>query len=522
MYRNSLLHLVTAGSIVASSALSPAPASAGYEDAETILNAGTLGGTRGLRIRQIGGAGTLFSKNSTFQYYPASSIKVLQHLYAMTLVESGTWNLASTNGWVCTSEDGNCSPEPNLSAGCSPQLEGMDDILTGMMVNSSNQRTNTVQERVAYSFFPYSPPFSSNMAGWGRAVITTFAHSALGMSDTGIYHKFNCGGFCGNDIPNTLTLVDIEKLYRAVATNTDILSTSNRIAMHDAMLNEAQSFVDDIIDEEALATGKDAYKDDFRDQLFKVWKGGEWNCSGRTYVSNAGLIQLPTYNGAQKRLYTWGVFAHDTETWAYLSPTPVNAVKELLRLPIRAALLTWGLGYLQVEAIQQGVADLGGLTVARARGEAGDLVRAAIVELSDAEALLSRDQRAFGVALEQIEAAHSKLEQVRRLDATAIPEEHLKRIVLIGHEVAIDALALASTAIHEDELGIKIGVAERAVRDGRRRSDARDDHGALEQYRNAVNAAQPLIEWQVRGHDHTDRSVGFTGKATAGRRSEVP
>ena len=126
------------------------------------------------------------------------------------------------------------------------------------MKNSSNSATNAVQERVGTASFPPIPPWSLNMAGAGRFVLNNFV-SSLGMTGTAVNHKFGCEGFCGNPTPNTFTLVDFEKLYQAIATT--LLTPANRVVLKDLMLNESGSFLDDIIDQEAADTGKNAWKE---------------------------------------------------------------------------------------------------------------------------------------------------------------------------------------------------------------------------------------------------------------------
>lgn len=72
-----------------------------------------------------------------------------------------------------------------------------------------------------------SVPFSLNMAGYGRSVINQFASSTLGLTDTAVNHKFGCAGYCGNPTPNTMTLVDAERIYTAIATNGSILDPAH-------------------------------------------------------------------------------------------------------------------------------------------------------------------------------------------------------------------------------------------------------------------------------------------------------
>ncbi len=55
--------------------------------------------------------------NATFAFYPASTIKVLQHLHAMRAVDAGTVTLGGTNLNVCTGST-NCTDNANTVALC--------------------------------------------------------------------------------------------------------------------------------------------------------------------------------------------------------------------------------------------------------------------------------------------------------------------------------------------------------------------------------------------------------------------
>ncbi|MCB0206383.1 MAG: hypothetical protein KDH89_16300, partial [Anaerolineae bacterium] len=60
----------------------------------TFLN--NTDGTFGYYLKRVGG-GVMESYNSTFAFYPASTIKFLQHLHAMRAVDAGSVTLLGTN-----------------------------------------------------------------------------------------------------------------------------------------------------------------------------------------------------------------------------------------------------------------------------------------------------------------------------------------------------------------------------------------------------------------------------------------
>src|ERR1700676_4818814 len=60
-----------------------------------LLRAGGINGVQGLYLKQVGGP-VLANLEESFVYEPASSIKVLAHLYALTQVQNGAATLADS------------------------------------------------------------------------------------------------------------------------------------------------------------------------------------------------------------------------------------------------------------------------------------------------------------------------------------------------------------------------------------------------------------------------------------------
>ena len=502
-------HLIIGTTLV----LTPLPAIADTTLAEEILMNGTLGGTRGLRLRQIGASGALHSTNADFVYYPASSIKVLQHLYGMRLVQDAAWNLSTTTGLVCDTDGArNCGPSLNGVAGCGATPETVDDMLRRMMQNSSNHHTNAVQELVGRTIFPSIPLTLVNMAHFGRLAINGFAQNHLDMHDTAINHKFGCAGFCGNPNPNTLTLRDIEKLYRAIGSDPDMLSPQFRVVLHDLMPNETTtSVLDEIIDEEAEATGRNQWKEAFRDKVYEISKGGNWTCSGKLYRSSAGLIQLPTHNGAHKRLYTWGLFAHDTEAWAYIPGTIGNSVRELLRGPVRAALLTWGASYQPAQTLDRISEALSGL---RYTGTNHSAKTDTVGTLRLARDALAGENKDFHNALRLIRAAHDGVTGLY-VDDEAHLIDKLAHLLEAGEAAALDALALAQmTNVTEPSLAASVAQIEAAITRGRQLATTNDGAAALDEFADAASRAGHLIDWSSRGPSGEEEDIGFVRRTS--------
>jgi hypothetical protein len=487
------------------------PARADYQAAEEILESGTLGGIRGLRVRRIGAGSAAFSRNGSFVHYPASSAKIIEHAFAMSRVHTGDWTLAGTITQVCPSGEDlvdNCGPGLNAASGCGSVATALDDTLSAMMKNSSNEATNAVQERIGTTFFPPVNPWIQNMAGAGRILLNTFI-SSVGMTQSAINHKFGCQGFCGNPTPNAITLVDAESLYRTIATDTTVLSPALRVPLKDLMLNESSSFLRDVIDQEAADTGKEAWKDDFEDLFFQIYKPGSWTCSGKKYIARSGLVQLPTYNGAHKRLYTWGVFAHDTESEFYLDGTDVNAAKELLRLPVRAALLTWGFDYTvatQVGGVAESVERL-----STRRSPAASILAQAAGSLQVAADILGREPRDYAAAFALLRQAVDQLETARRLAPRLVPDRPIRHLARIAQRAAVDVEALVTMTSDASIQAEAIADMERRIARGRTLAGRRSLGAAVREFEAAAVRGNPLIVWGDRGTPFGNPAVGFIG-----------
>jgi hypothetical protein len=282
-----------------------------------------------------------------------------------------------------------------------------------------------------------------------------------------------------------------------------------RVELKDLMLNESGTFLDDIIDQEAADTGKNAWVDDFKDHFFQIYKAGSWTCSGKSYLSRAGLVQLPTHNAAYKRLYTWGVFAHDTESEFYLDGTEANASRELLRLPIRAALLTWGFGYTiatQVGDVAEGIEGLG-----RPGSPAGPHLGEAAAALRVAADVLSREPRDYAAAFGLLREAVDHLEAARRLDPRRGPARLLRRLMAIAPRAAVDVEAFVTMTTHATAQEGAIADMEKRIARGRVLAGRRAYGAAIREYEAAALRGNPLIDWADRGPVFSNPDQGFFG-----------
>ncbi len=487
---------------------------ADFSVAEQILESGTLGGTRGLRVRRVGAPTAAFSRQGSYVFYPASTIKVLEHLYAMTLIDQGTWDLFGTTPSICTTST-NCSSASN-GGSCGAQEWWLFTVVQQMMRVSSNRATNAIQEEVGREFFPQQ----ADPAAWGRFLMTGFAHANVGMPDTELEHKLGCGGPCQFDPANRLTLVDIEALYEDIAINAAVLSPGMRLTLHDTMLNEANSFVNSVVNQEAASTGRTQYRDAFKAKIFMIFKDGNQDCSGKDHRSSAGLIQLPTHGGTYKRLHTWGVFTDESQVEFYLPGTMAAATRELLRYPIRAALLTWG----NFWRAQQAGTLLTRVEALPAHQEAtliGDLVREAGRALLGSQDALDQTERDYGTAVAELKAAVERLEQARNPPPTLrggtgeppVPEELVEDVVALARELVLDAAAVAYMTSDATALATVLASMETDLAEGGQSSAGGLHTAAVGHYADAATLGSPLVDWASRGPASEDTASGFVGSS---------
>lgn len=292
----------------------------------TFLN--NTDGTFGYYLKRVDGA-VMESYNPTFAFYPASTIKVLQHLHAMRAVGAGTVTLGGTNLNVCSGGT-NCTDNANTAALCGGAMvvETLQTALTNMMRPSNNQSTNAIQEL-----------FGAGTPSAGRAAMNTTAWTTVGLSNaTALQHKFACGNVANNPY-NTLTLADVTLLYEEVMTNDAVLPEPTRTTFVQIMLNETNdgslvTAINAIVDQEAALIEMPAADiQAFKNGLQFAHKAGN---IGTAYESDAGWVSLPVNGGADARQYVFGHFL-DAATVNTL-PSFDARTAELLRTAIRESL----------------------------------------------------------------------------------------------------------------------------------------------------------------------------------------
>jgi hypothetical protein len=284
------------------------------------------GGAYGLYLKQVGGP-VLASLQSERPFYPASTIKVLEHVHAMLRVDRGSENLDTTRVTKYPDASDSCSSNHN---GQPSTTETLRQALRNMMENSDNQSTNALQEY-----------FGNGNAVAGRNAMNTTAWNTLGLTKaTAINHKFGCGG-PNNNPANSLTLSDLGKLYEEVASGLFRLE-ANRNTFYDLMLTGLGE-IDTVVDEEAssLNLAQSALAD-FKNRIRTAAKAGSFSTSGAKYSSIGGWVALPVKrnNTIVRQEYVFGLFIDAADSidenfsiW--------DARAELLRDQIRFALASF-------------------------------------------------------------------------------------------------------------------------------------------------------------------------------------
>jgi hypothetical protein len=286
-------------------------------------------GMYGFYLKRVGG-GVIANIFDEKPFYPASAIKVLEHVFAIHKVQDGLWIHSPVPLWPNSTSDTHVGDPP-------PPTGPLDDVLTQMMVPSSNSAANNIQD------------YFGNANGiLGRFAMNLYSWNTIGLSsDMNLRHKMGTGGPDGNDPFNTATLKDFGILYEKVA-NGALLDEDHRETFYSLMLSRpwgtnASLFneIDDIVDEECANLGiSNQRRDLFKQNMQMAYKGGSLSVSLK-YVAHAGWLRLPLRVGVSRAFayqgFVFGTFVHG---YTYYSP-PESPLKELLRPVVRGALTSW-------------------------------------------------------------------------------------------------------------------------------------------------------------------------------------
>jgi hypothetical protein len=291
----------------------------------------------GLYLKRVGGP-VLAALEPDFKYQPASSIKVVEELYAMRRVQAGTSTL---NDQIVHYTNGASScPNPPVVSGTEP----LTTALKAMMRVSDNARTREISDTYGVANF--------------TALMTN-----IGMSNSTIGELLGCAG---NNF-NRLTLSDISKLYEGVA-NGSLLTGQSREDFYFLMAGKEQAIetggdftgiwkpaLDEIISEERPLGMTTAMTQTYKNKMRLNYKAGGYTfcqatCADvREYIAVTGLAQIPFCSGTTTTLrqFVFGTFLHGVEDASWfngkntLADQTFNATKaEVLREQVRAGLVS--------------------------------------------------------------------------------------------------------------------------------------------------------------------------------------
>jgi len=283
------------------------------------------GGAYGLYLKQVNGP-VLASLQSQRPFYPASTIKVLEHVHTMFRVDRGLENLDTTRVTKFPDASDSCSSN---HSGQTSITETLRQALKNMMEDSDNQSTNALQEY-----------FGNGNAVAGRNAINMTARDTLGLTNaTAINHKFGCGG-PSNNPANSLTLSDLGKLYEEVASGLFRLE-ANRDTFYDLMLTGLGAIAT-VVDEEASSLNlTSSAVADFKSRIRTAAKAGSFSASRAKYSSIGGWVALPVKrnNTMTHQEYVFGLFIDAADRIDNFSIWDTRA--ELLRDEIRLALVSF-------------------------------------------------------------------------------------------------------------------------------------------------------------------------------------
>jgi hypothetical protein len=317
---------------------------------DTLLSAG--GGTTGLYLKRVGGP-VIAAKNENFAFEPASSIKVLIHLYAMQQVQNGLALSTPIPVYAEPPTDSSCP------GGATGGTEPLSEALKRMMRYSNNSAT---KELMIYFGV-------GNLQALATSLGMSSTHLELSASPPG-FNVIGCQAAGATKVDDhTTSLVDLGNIYEGVA-DSSLLSGTSRETFYERMAGkemfEQENYdftgvwgnkLKAIVDDETPAGMYYKKKQLFVDGMRENAKGGGYgkcltNGCGtlEEWLIMDGWLQLPvcTNGGFSDRKYVWGVFIDGATDPNYTDgkTTPSQtafgtAYVEPLREQVHDALANW-------------------------------------------------------------------------------------------------------------------------------------------------------------------------------------
>lgn len=283
-------------------------------------------GVRGFFYREIG-VGEKGSILPDYRIYPASTIKMLQHIYWSNRVDNGL----SRNTLIRIYNNHTADSHPVNAAFVNRRLVTTQQ---NMMFNSSNSDTNALQDAAG---------FGNGVVG--RAQINTFKLNSLGIGEEmRLNHKFGAGNV-QNDPANVATARSLSELYVRAADGT-ILSTDGFDYLRANMLNESsnsgfrQALWNMTRSFQLINGTSEAQFQAFWSNVRLCWKGGN---IGTSYMSSAAWLELPYIdrNGRMRtRQFVLSAYVDDASQ-NDLPNISAAVLPEIVRDEVRATFATF-------------------------------------------------------------------------------------------------------------------------------------------------------------------------------------
>ena len=270
-----------------------AAANAESKRVNRLMAKGLAPGLYGVYLKQVGVAPSIRA-NEVYRYEPASAIKILYLVYAMSRVQAGTDSLSSDFVYYpdpsAPGNPGVC-PDPAWETSPNAVHTTLEAALTAMMQVSDNRMTRGMALR------------------YGIGNVEAYARSTVGLTTVSLVQD-RIGCLFVNGLRNQWSMTDAGALYEKIDDGS-LLDTSHTATLFGFMLGgsvPSSSALANVVQTEAAKVGKSAIADQFiAGMSYREKAGNEFQCvssnCGTTpmyldFTSISGTITLPFKSGA--------------------------------------------------------------------------------------------------------------------------------------------------------------------------------------------------------------------------------
>ena len=311
------------------------------------------GGTHGVYLQQTNGP-VLASANASFAYEPASSIKPLIALYALTQVADGNVLLSQQIPMISGAGGADDCPPATFSG-----YEPLGTALQQMLQVSDNNRTD---ELMRYFGVTNLNNFAASLGLTGTKFQTSTAAPG--------FNVIGCLAYGNYPLPatfdgNTMTLADAARMWTDIASLPGPYAAEfyELAAGRDMFNSQGYDFTGiwpamvTIAQQEAPAGMPAAEVQSFIDHMTMAAKGGSYHavnepectesCEQANWFAFTGNAVIPSCTGhlVKETHYNWGYFINDAveaDTSTSVAGQAIdNANAQLLAAPIAQGLASW-------------------------------------------------------------------------------------------------------------------------------------------------------------------------------------